>query len=57
MISRTEYAGIPLRNIWKCLTNQVLGVAASLAMLSPVTSNGLELDTDKKLEIDIQYPR
>jgi integrase/recombinase XerD len=35
---------------------QVLGAAASLAMLSPVASNGVELDTDKKLEIDAHYP-
>ena len=36
---------------------QVLGAAASLAMLSPVGTAGLELDTDKKLEIYAHYPR
>ncbi|MCC5622488.1 site-specific integrase [Nostoc sp. CHAB 5715] len=35
---------------------QVLGAAASLAMLSPVASNGVEMDIDKKLEIDAHYP-
>jgi integrase/recombinase XerD len=31
---------------------QVLGAAASLAMLSPVSKSGVEMDIDKKLEID-----
>jgi integrase/recombinase XerD len=31
---------------------QVLGAAASLAMLSPVVSNGVEIEIYKKLEID-----
>lgn len=35
---------------------QVLGAAASLAMLSPVASNSVELDTNQKLEIDAHYP-
>jgi integrase/recombinase XerD len=35
---------------------QVLGAAASLSMLSPVASNGVELDTDKKLEINANSP-
>ncbi|WP_442948516.1 tyrosine-type recombinase/integrase [Nostoc sp.] len=37
---------------------QVLGAAASLAMLSPVARSGVELDTDKKLEIEARsmYP-
>jgi integrase/recombinase XerD len=33
---------------------QVLGAAASLAMLSPVARSSVELDTDKKLEIDLK---
>lgn len=56
-------AGIPLRVIQEIsghrnleqlqrylevTDEQVLGAAASLAMLSPVASNGVELDTDKK---------
>jgi integrase/recombinase XerD len=36
---------------------EVLGAAASLAMLSPVGRSGVEIDTDKKLEIDVHYPR
>lgn len=36
---------------------QVLGAAAALSMLSPVARNGVELDTDKKLEIDANSPR
>jgi len=36
---------------------QVLGAAASLAMLSSVGRTGLELDTDKKLVIDVHYLR
>lgn len=36
---------------------QVLGAAASLAMLSPVASNCVEIDTDQKLEIEAHYPR
>ena len=59
-------AGIPLRVIQEIsghrnleqlqrylevTDEQVLGAAASLAMLSPVASNGVELDTDKELDI------
>ncbi|MCC5604674.1 tyrosine-type recombinase/integrase [Nostoc favosum] len=70
-LSQMSNAGIPLRVIeeisghrnleqlqryLEVTDEQVLGAAASLAMLSPVTSNGVELDTDKKLEIDAHYP-
>jgi integrase/recombinase XerD len=36
---------------------QVLGAAASLAMLSPVGRTGVELKLDEKLEIDANSPR
>ncbi len=64
-------AGIPLRIIQEIsghrnleqlqrylevTDEQVLGAAAALSMLSPVAINGLELDTDRKLEIDAHYP-
>jgi integrase/recombinase XerD len=70
-LTQMSNAGIPLRVIQEIsghrnleqlqrylevTDNQVLGAAASLAMLSPVAINGLELDTDKKLEIDAHYP-
>jgi integrase/recombinase XerD len=35
---------------------QVLGAAAALSMLSPVITSGVDLDTDKKLEINAHYP-
>lgn len=59
-------AGIPLRVIQEIsghrnleqlqrylevTDEQVLGAAASLAMLSPVVINGVELDTDKNLKL------
>jgi integrase/recombinase XerD len=36
---------------------QVLGAAASLAMLSPVARGGLEIAIDSKLEIDANSSR
>lgn len=36
---------------------QVLGAAASLAMLSPVDRSGVEIAIDEKLEIDANSPR
>ena len=71
-LTQMSNAGIPLRVIQEISGHrnleqlqrylevtdaQVLGAAASLAMLSPVASNGVELDTDKKLEIDANSPR
>jgi hypothetical protein len=35
----------------------VLGAAASLAVLSPVGRNGVEMKIDQKLEIDPNSPR
>ena len=35
--------------------DQVLGSAAALSMLSPMASNGVELDTNQKLKIDTHY--
>lgn len=70
-LTQMSNAGIPLRVIQEISghrnleqlqrylevsDSQVLGAAAALSMLSPVASNGLELDTDKKLEIDAHYP-
>ena len=71
-LTQMSNAGIPLRVIQEIsghrnleqlqrylevTEDQVLGAAASLAMLSPVACNGLELDTSQKLEIDAHYPR
>jgi integrase/recombinase XerD len=36
--------------------SQVLGAAATLAMLSPVGDTGVELELDEKLEIDVNSP-
>ena len=70
-LTQMSNAGIPLRVIQEISGHrnleqlqkylevsdqQVLGAAASLAMLSPVTSNGVELDTNQKFEIDAYYP-
>jgi integrase/recombinase XerD len=70
-LTQMSNAGIPLRVIQEIsghrnleqlqrylevTDNQVLGAAASLAMLSPVVINGVELDTNQKLEIDAHYP-
>ncbi|MBD2731982.1 site-specific integrase [Nostoc sp. FACHB-892] len=69
-LSQLSNVGIPLRVVMEISgyrkleqlqrylevsDEQVLGVAASLAMLSPVARSGVELDTDKKLEIDAHY--
>jgi integrase/recombinase XerD len=66
-LTQMSNAGIPLRVIQEIsghrnleqlqrylevTDEQVLGAAASLAMLSPVASNCVEIDTDQKLEID-----
>ncbi|MHC5831432.1 MAG: tyrosine-type recombinase/integrase, partial [Nostoc sp.] len=71
-LTQMSNAGIPLRVIQEISghrnleqlqrylevsDDQVLGAAAALSMLSPVASNGLELDTNQKLEIDAHYPR
>ena len=37
--------------------DQVLGAAAALSMLSPMASNGVELDTNQNLDLDAHYPR
>ena len=37
--------------------NQVLGAAASLAMLSPVGRTGVEIEVDEKVAIDVNSPR
>ncbi|MHC5725394.1 MAG: tyrosine-type recombinase/integrase [Nostoc sp.] len=70
-LTQMSNAGIPLRVIQEIsghrnleqlqrylevTDNQVLGAAASLAMLSPVVRSGVELDTDKKLKIDANSP-
>ncbi|WP_375514656.1 tyrosine-type recombinase/integrase [uncultured Nostoc sp.] len=70
-LTRMSNAGIPLRVIQEISGHrnleqlqkylevsdeQVLGAAASLAMLSPVGRSGLEINTNKKLEIDAHYP-
>ncbi|WP_442946782.1 tyrosine-type recombinase/integrase [Nostoc sp. WHI] len=70
-LTQMSNAGIPLRVIQEISGHrnleqlqrylevsdeQVLGAAASLAMLSPVVINGVELDTNQKLEIDAYYP-
>ncbi len=71
-LSQISNAGIPLRIIQEIsghrnleqlqrylevTDDQVLGAAASLAMLSPVASNSVELDTNQKLEFDANNPR
>ncbi len=68
-LTQMSNAGIPLRVIQEISGHrnleqlqrylevtdaQVLGAAASLAMLSPVARSSVELDTDKKLEIDLK---
>ncbi|MBE8968701.1 site-specific integrase [Nostocales cyanobacterium LEGE 12452] len=70
-LTQMSNAGIPLRVIQEIsghrnleqlqkylevTDEQVLGAAASLAMLSPVVIKGIELDTNQKLEIDAHYP-
>lgn len=70
-LTQMSNAGIPLRVIQEIsghrnleqlqrylevTDEQVLGAAASLSMLSPVAINGLELDTDQKLDFDAHYP-
>lgn len=65
-------AGIPLRVIQEIsghrnseqlqrylevTDEQVLGAAASLAMLSPVGRTGVEIEVDEKVEIDVNSPR
>lgn len=71
-LTRMSNAGIPLRVIQEISghrnleqlqkylevsDDQVLGAAASLAMLSPVARRGVELETNQKLEIDADYHR
>ena len=71
-LTQMSNAGIPLRVIQEISghrnleqlqrylevsDDQVLGAAAALSMLSPMASNGVELDTNQKLEIDAHYPR
>ncbi|MBD2342227.1 site-specific integrase [Calothrix sp. FACHB-156] len=71
-LTQMSNAGIPLRVIQEISGHrnldqlqkylevsdaQVLGAAASLAMLSPVGRTGIELDIDEKLEIDVNSPR
>lgn len=71
-LTQMSNAGIPLRVIQEIsghrdleqlqrylevTDDQVLGAAASLAMLSPVASNAVELDNKQKLEIDVNIPR
>jgi integrase/recombinase XerD len=68
-LTQMSNAGIPLRVIQEISGHrnleqlqrylevtdaQVLGAAAALSMLSPVVRSGVELDTDKKLEIDLK---
>ncbi len=72
-LTQMSNAGIPLRVIQEISghrnleqlqkylevsDDQVLGAAASLAMLSPVARSGVELNTDKKLAIETSsiYP-
>ena len=71
-LTQMSNAGIPLRVIQEIsghrnleqlqrylevTDEQVLGAAASLAMLSPVASNGVELAIYKNLEVDANSPR
>ncbi|MBD2616397.1 site-specific integrase [Nostoc punctiforme FACHB-252] len=71
-LTQMSNAGIPLRVIQEISGHrnleqlqkylevsdqQVLGAAASLAMLSPVGRTGVELGLDEKLEIDANSPR
>lgn len=64
-LTQMSNAGIPLRVIQEISGHrnleqlqrylevtdaQVLGAAASLAMLSPVTRSGVELDTNQKID-------
>ncbi len=71
-LSQMSNAGIPLRVIQEIsghrnleqlqrylevTDEQVLGAAASLSMLSPVVSNGVEIDTNQKLEIEANTSR
>lgn len=71
-LTQMSNAGIPLRVIQEISGHrnleqlqkylevsdqQVLGAAASLAMLSPVGRTGVELEFDEKLEIDANSPR
>ncbi|WP_445631151.1 tyrosine-type recombinase/integrase [Nostoc sp. DSM 114167] len=71
-LSQMSNAGIPLRVIQEISRHrnleqlqrylevsdeQVLGAAASLAMLSPVARSGVEIAIDEKVEIDADYPR
>ncbi|MBD2520840.1 tyrosine-type recombinase/integrase [Nostoc sp. FACHB-973] len=71
-LTQMSNAGIPLRVIQEISGHrnleqlqrylevsdeQVLGAAASLAMLSPVSSNAVELDTNQKFEITGNSPR
>ncbi|WP_375453264.1 tyrosine-type recombinase/integrase [uncultured Nostoc sp.] len=69
-LTQMSNAGIPLRVIQEMSghrnleqlqrylevsDDQVLGAAASLAMLSPVGRSGVEIAIDEKLEIDLYY--
>ncbi len=71
-LTQMSNAGIPLRVIQEIsghrnleqlqrylevTDNQVLGAAASLAMLSPVVSNGVEIGIDINLEMDTNSSR
>ena len=71
-LTQMSNAGIPLRVIQEISGHrnleqlqrylevtdaQVLGAAASLAMLSPVGGGGVEIDIDEKVEIDANSPR
>jgi len=71
-LTQLSNAGIPLRVIQEIsghrnleqlqrylevTDEQVLGAATSLAMLWPVVSNGVEIDTNQRLEFDAQHPR
>lgn len=70
-LTQISNAGIPLRVIQEISLHrnleqlqkylevsneQVLGAAASLAMLSPVARSGVEIELDEKLEIDANSP-
>ncbi|MHC5722581.1 MAG: tyrosine-type recombinase/integrase [Nostoc sp.] len=70
-LTQMSNAGIPLRVIQEISGHrnleqlqrylevtdaQVLGAAASLAMLSPMASNGVVLKLDERLEIDANNP-
>lgn len=71
-LSQMSNAGIPLRVVMEISGHrnleqlqrylevsdeQVLGAAASLAMLSPVGRTGVEIEVDEKVEIDVNSPR